>query len=474
MSNATDRAYELGFRTVETEYADRRLPVEGAVPSWLSGALIRNGPGRFEFGGERATHWFDGLAMLRRYGFDDGTISYTNRFLRTEAYAAADSGRGATEFATGDGSLRRTLRWLRSLGPPEPTDNANVHVARLGEHFVALTEAPRRIAFDPVTLETRGEFRWRDDVPEHLATAHLTVDPNREETIGYSTAFGLSPTYHVYRIPHGRAARRHVATVPAAGPGYVHDCSVTESHVVIVETPLRIAVTKALAPWNGSEGLLDLLEYDESAPSRFLVVDRDAETLAATLESPPFFTFHHVNAYEDGDELVVDLVAFDDDEIVRALTFEALSEGAFATAPDGRFVRYRLHSEEDRVRRSERYDGGMELPTVPEPVRGRPYRYAYAQATDRVGANGLVKLDVERGTATEWWERGIYVEEPRMVRRPDGSAEDDGVVIATALDTGRERSMLLVFDAETLVELARAPLPHAVPFGFHGRYFPDA
>jgi carotenoid cleavage dioxygenase-like enzyme len=33
--------------------------------------------------------------------------------------------------------------------------------------------------------------------------------------------------------------------------------------------------------------------------------------------------------------------------------------------------------------------------------------------------------------------------------------------------------MLLMFDAETLTELARAPLPHVVPFGFHGRYFPD-
>jgi carotenoid cleavage dioxygenase-like enzyme len=33
--------------------------------------------------------------------------------------------------------------------------------------------------------------------------------------------------------------------------------------------------------------------------------------------------------------------------------------------------------------------------------------------------------------------------------------------------------MLLVFDAETLTERARAPLPHAVPFGFHGRYFPE-
>jgi len=110
---------------------------------------------------------------------------------------------------------------------------------------------------------------------------------------------------------------------------------------------------------------------------------------------------------------------------------------------------------------------------VPRAVRGRRYRYAYAQATDREGANGLVKVDVEEQTAVEWWQRGVYVEEPRMVQRPDADREDDGVVLAPALHTGEERTMLLVFDAETLTERARAPLPHAVPFGFHGRYFPE-
>ncbi|MFB6233001.1 MAG: carotenoid oxygenase family protein, partial [Haloarculaceae archaeon] len=34
-------------------------------------------------------------------------------------------------------------------------------------------------------------------------------------------------------------------------------------------------------------------------------------------------------------------------------------------------------------------------------------------------------------------------------------------------------TLLLVFDAETLTVAARAVLPHAEPFGFHGRFFPD-
>jgi len=471
---ATQRAYELGFRSLDEgeEIADFALSVEGSVPGWLSGSLIRNGPGRFAFGDERATHWFDGLAMLRRYAFEDGEIRYSNRFLRTSAYADAARGKTAGEFAHDGGSVRELLRWLKAFGPPEPTDNANVHVAHLGDHYVALTEAPRRIAFDPVTLETLGEFRWNDDVVEHLSTAHLTVDPVRGETVGYSTELGRSPRYHLYRIPDDTVTRERIASIPAEGPGYIHDCSVTANHIVLVETPLRIALLRALLPWN--EGLLGMLQYDEARQTRFIVVDRDTGHVVTEPRTDAFFTFHHTNAFDDGECVVIDLVEYENDDIVGSLTFDRLAEDAFATAPDGRFVRYRLDTETGLVDRSERYDGGLELPTVPRDVRGTEYRYAYAQATDRRGANGLVKLDVSSGTATEWWESGVYVEEPRMIQHPDGDGEDDGVVIAPALDTHSAESVLLLFDAATLTERARASLPHALPFGFHGRFFSKA
>jgi len=467
-----DRAYDLGFRSLSEaeESTARRLPVEGDLPEWLSGALVRNGPGSFEFGDERATHWFDGLAMLRRYGFEDGEVRYTSRFLRTEAYEDARDGGTAGEFATGGGLLREAGRWLRALGPPESTDNANVHVVRFGDHHVALTEAPRRVAFDPETLATRGEFRFRDDLAEHMSTAHLTVDPHGRETVGYAVEFGRSPQYHLYRVPFDEPRRERFASVPAEGPGYVHDCSLTENYALLVEPPLRISILRALAP--GGDGMLDALEYDPDRETRFVVVDRDTGEVVAEPRTPSFFVFHHVNAFEDGDDVVLDLVEFEDADIVDSLSFEALSGDAFAAAPPGRLVRRRIDPAAGEVERSRRYDGGLELPTVPRAVRGREYRYAYGQATDRRGANGLLKADLERNTASEWWERGVYVEEPRMVQRPDADREDDGVVLAPALHTGEERTMLLVFDAETLTELARAPLPHAVPFGFHGRYFP--
>jgi len=470
---STPNAYELGFRSVDREFDDHSLPVEGTIPDWLSGRLLRNGPGRFEVGGERATHWFDGLAMLRRYDFADGAVRYTNRFLRTEAYDAATRGERTSEFAGGPGPIREALRWLRTLGPPEPTDNANVHVARFGDHYVAQTEAPRWVAFDPETLATHGEFRWTDDLSLHLTTAHTSVDPRTGETVGFGLEFGRPHRYHVYAVDAETAARRRIGSVRARGPGYVHDCALTRDYVVLVETPLRIDVWRALVPWG--DGLLDMLRYDDDRGARLLVVDRESGALVADPTVDPFFTFHHVNAFQRDDRLVMDLVAFEDASIVDALSFETLAEDAFAAAPEGRLDRFRFDptAADPDVTRTRRYDGGLELPTVPRAVRTRPYRYAYAQATDRRGANGLVKVDLDRGTATEWWGQGVYVEEPRMVGRPGADAEDDGVVLAPALDTDAERSVLLVFDAGTLSLLARAPLPHAVPFGFHGRFFPD-
>jgi carotenoid cleavage dioxygenase-like enzyme len=461
-----------GFRSLTTECENYRPTVEGSIPGWLSGTLVRNGPGRFEAGGERVNHWFDGLAMLRRYAFEDGAVSYTNRFLRTGAYDDAMDGELTGQFATDTRSGWQRFRdLLTSLGPPAPTDNANVHVARIDGEYVALTEAPRRVAFDPETLETRGEFTFEDDLTEHVAAAHLVDDPHREEVVGFSTQFGRTHQYHIYRVSADSRERDRIASLEARGPAYIHDCSVTAEHVVIVESPLVLSVLRALSPL--SQGPADMLDWRPDQQTRVLVVDRDTGELVAEPTVDPVFAFHHVNAYVDDGTVVLDLVEFPDGDIVDAMSMEALDGEELPDVPDGRLVRYRIDLATDDVVRSSLYDGGLELPRVPRATVGRQHRYAYAQATDRDGANGLVKIDCQTGTAREWWERSTYVEEPLPVQRPGGDAEDDGVVLATALDADRDRTSMLVFDAATLDVLARAPLPHAEPFGFHGRFFPE-
>ena len=55
---------------------------------------------------------------------------------------------------------------------------------------------------------------------------------------------------------------------------------------------------------------------------------------------------------------------------------------------------------------------------------------------------------------------------------PSGNSEDDGVLLSVVLDTGNDVSFLLVLDVASLNEVARAGTPYAIPFHFHGNYFP--
>lgn len=367
-----------GFRSLTTERENYEPAIEGSIPDWLSGTLVRNGPGRFEAGGERVNHWFDGLAMLRRYAFEDGTVSYTNRFLRTGAYDDAMDGELTGQFATDTRSGWQRFRdLLTSLGPPAPTDNANVHVARIDGEYVALTEAPRRVAFDPETLETRDEFTFEDDLTEHIAAAHLVDDPHRNEVVGFSTQFGRTHQYNIYRVSTDSRERDRIASLEAQGPAYIHDCSVTAEHVVIVESPLVLSVLRSLSPF--SQGPADMLDWRPDQQTRILVVDRDTGELVAEPTVGAAFAFHHVNAYLEDGTVVLDLVEFPDGDIVDAMSMEALDGEAFPDVPDGRLVRYRIDLATDDVTRSRLYDGGLELPRV----RGRPSAESTVMRTHR-------------------------------------------------------------------------------------------
>lgn len=52
------------------------LEVEGKVPTWLKGSIVRNGPGVFA---KEHVHLFDGYAMLVKFEFDNGRVKSQQR-----------------------------------------------------------------------------------------------------------------------------------------------------------------------------------------------------------------------------------------------------------------------------------------------------------------------------------------------------------------------------------------------------------
>jgi beta,beta-carotene 9',10'-dioxygenase len=72
--------------------------------------------------------------------------------------------------------------------------------------------------------------------------------------------------------------------------------------------------------------------------------------------------------------------------------------------------------------------------------------------------------------ARTWYEDGCYPGEPVFVAAPGAMGEDEGVVLSVVFDGKQGHSFLLVLDAASFAELARAQVSHHIPFGFHGIY----
>ena len=148
--------YAKGFETLDDEVTIDALDLEGELPPWLSGSLLRTGPARFEVGEQEYRHWFDGLTMLHRFSFGDGAVAYGNRYLRGKTWAAAQrTGKiPYPEFATDP--CRSVFKRVQTMFSPDFGDNANINVVRLGDRYLSMTEAPISVQFDPETLEAAG------------------------------------------------------------------------------------------------------------------------------------------------------------------------------------------------------------------------------------------------------------------------------------------------------------------------------
>ena len=56
---------------------------------------------------------------------------------------------------------RSIFKRVQQIFSPDLTDNPNVNLARLGERYIAMTEMPMPVEFDPETLDTIGQAQVR-------------------------------------------------------------------------------------------------------------------------------------------------------------------------------------------------------------------------------------------------------------------------------------------------------------------------
>lgn len=315
--------YNLGFVTLDEEVEIDSLPVNGRFPSWLSGTLVRNGPAKFEVGEQPFRHWFDGLSMLRRFTFHHGLVSYSNKFLESRDYREAMSQGKITVGTFATDPCRSIFQRIFSLFSNQLSENANVNIGQIADRYIAMTETPLPIEFDPHTLETLGVLGYGDEMEGNITTAHPHIDHERGLAINYIIQFSRTSKYILYRIAKDNLQRESIATIPVQKRAYIHSFGITDSYIILVEFPLVVNPLRLLL---SGKPFIENYRWEPERGALFHLIGKESGSIRS-YSSEAFFALHHVNAFEQDGDVFLDIAAYPDKRIIDAFYLERLRAG---------------------------------------------------------------------------------------------------------------------------------------------------
>ncbi|KAI9316084.1 retinal pigment epithelial membrane protein-domain-containing protein [Dichotomocladium elegans] len=549
----SDTSHVKGFQNSGSINGIIDLEVKGQLPDWLNGELYTIGPGTYDIRYTRkieidgflqsATstfsfgHWFDadhhGYASPHPAGLfkTDSNQTMLVKFLKSAPKASKPDGEPCG------------ARILAGI----PGIDGRLFAQNLANHIQEL---------DPFDLKPTRVLCWNEINPAfkgYSSCPNGQYDSQTGEYINFTMEIGYQSTaYNFFSISDRNPKGSMIASVTAP-TGYVHSFSLTPKYIILAIVVFPLLANTAAVKFSWNESIMDSFSFYPSEPTLFYVISREKGQHLVTYRADPCFAFHHVNAYEDGnDNVICDIICYRDDTIAHQLTTHNLRNPSemkpsqlapselrrfvlsniddeslayltnYSILPSAASVTTRVasvwnyirgssvepsqddveHSAASAAATSAGWAAGfpvaacgkliqpsMELPQVNPLYKMHRYQYVYgvgfsaAVAAEGSMANGqiwdsIVKADVQSNRITgSWHEENCYPSEAVFIGRrsatPSSSMggcdevqEDDGVLVSVVLDSARATSFLLVLDARTLKEIARADLGVLIPLSF--------
>jgi all-trans-8'-apo-beta-carotenal 15,15'-oxygenase len=432
--------------------------VKGRIPTDLEGVFFRNGPGRFELGGERYHHWFDGDGMAQRWQISNGKVSHKGSFVRTEKFTE-ESKAGQFLYPTFGTNVGR-----RGLKTNDTINAANTNLLPFNGRLYALWEGGSATELDPDTLATVGLKTWREDLKSMPFSAHPKRDP-----AGGLWNFGAMPGADKLALYHIGAGGEVLAAglVDIPNLTMVHDFVISAAHLIFLVPPYDFRPDSA-------KSFLDQHVWAGSArPMRVVVVSKATLKVRQVFEMPARMVFHLGNAFDDGGTTRFDAVLYQGDVLSE---LGGIMRGERATKPEhSSATQITLDYASGRVSEA-RLFGASEFPGVmPQVVSMRHRRLALLSSGGKPGSglDTVNLLDTDSGKADSYrFGAGWQVEEHVLVPRRNARSETDGYLLGVAQDTRRLQTVMTVFDAAHIKDgpVALARLPYRAPHCFHGNF----
>ena len=441
-SKVDETAWHLqgNWAPVKEELTVSDLEVKGEVPKEINGLYIRNGMNpRSGF----SDHWFFGNGMLHGFNFEDGKVSYKNRYVRTPYY-------------------EKDLDIIGSFGDLSASP-ANTHIIKHADKFLALEEAHLPWEVDE-NLETKGAYDFNGKLKGAM-TAHPRTCPKTGELLFFSYSVMSEPYLTYYRVnPAGKLIQIEPIELPRAV--MMHDWNVTENHVVFMDLPIISDMN--LAVETGSP-----FGFKPEFGARLGVMPREGSNSDVRwFDIDPCYVFHPLNSYEEGNKIILH-VCRQQEAMVGG--FQDIYGGETTVA---RLWKWTIDLELGSVKEEQIDDAPCDFPRIDDRRIGFKNDYGYFTTLETdvesltIGRH-LLKYDLVNGKRlTHDLGENVTGGEALFVPRTANSSEDDGWVISLAYEAETDRSKLLIINSQDFesAPVAEIYAPQRVPNGAHGSW----
>ena len=441
-SKVDETAWHLqgNWAPVKEEITVSDLEIKGEVPKEINGLYIRNGMNpRSGY----SDHWFFGNGMLHGFNFEDGKVSYKNRYVRTPYY-------------------EKDLDIIGSFGDLSASP-ANTHIIKHAEKFLALEEAHLPWEVDE-NLETKGAYDFSGKLKGAM-TAHPRICPKTGELLFFSYSVMSEPYLTYYRAnPAGKLVQIEPIELPRAV--MMHDWNITENYVVFMDLPIISDMN--LAVETGSP-----FGFKPEFGARLGVMPREGSNSDVKwFDIDPCYVFHPLNSYEEGNKIIL-YVCRQQEAMVGG--FQDIYGGETTVA---RLWKWTIDLESGSVKEEQIDDAPCDFPRIDDRRIGFKNDYGYFTTLETevdsltIGRH-LLKYDlVNNKRLTHDLGENVTGGEALFVPRTANSSEDDGWAISLAYEAETDRSKLLVINSQDFesAPVAEIYAPQRVPNGAHGSW----
>lgn len=447
------------------EYDAEDLDVVGEIPRDLDGIYLRNteNPVQQPLG---RYHPFDGDGMLHSLCFKDGRASYRNRFIRTKGFVAEQEAGRALWSGIAEMPPQSERQGSGAQGFLKDSSSTDV-VVHAGRALTSYYQCGDLYQSDPLTLEQLGPLIWDGWFPPEGVSAHAKVDEATGELLFFN--YSRRAPYMHYGVVGADRKLKHYVPVPLPGPRLPHDMAFTPRFSILNDCPLF---------WD--EKLLERKLFAarmHDLPTRFAVIPRYGKPEDIRwFEASPTYVLHWTNAFEEGDEIVLDGYR-QLDPLPPPLSGAPKQHAQSMAYLDihsmkPQLWRWRFNLKTGKTSETALDERYCEFGTINRRHAGQPYRYIYS-ALGVHGMflfSGLRKHDLASGASLDVeFGAGVFGSEAPFAPRPNAKSEDDGYLLSFISDLNRDCSECWIYAAQDLASgpVARVRLPARIPSGVH-------